>query len=148
MFSQLVLFQKRLWVPVLFFLKERNSVNCIGGIFQWLSYLDTFTETQTYQAPYHTTPHQAVAANNLGYQGLSATPETPEKVQQHILDDVITSGSEKGKKWKKRRIAWLCITLLLFMLWRFQVFSLGQEVRHGASGVQQPPLRKYGGMGN
>ncbi|XP_067019588.1 uncharacterized protein [Acropora muricata] len=65
-----------------------------------------------------TAPHQAVAANNLGYQGLS--PETPETVQQHILDDVMTSGSEKGS----------------------------QELRHGASGVQQPPLRKYGVQDN
>ena len=74
-----------------FFLEERNSINCIGGIFQWLSYLDTFTETPT--------------ASNLDYQGLSATPETPETVQQHILDDVVTSGSGNGKKSRKRRIS-------------------------------------------
>ena len=50
--------------------------------------MDTFTEILA-------APWQAVAANNLGHQGLSATPETPETEQQHILDDVMTSGSEK-----------------------------------------------------
>ena len=61
--------------------------------------MDTFTETPT-------APHQAVAANNLGDQGVSAIPETPETEQQHILDDVMqTSGSGNGKKSKKRRIS-------------------------------------------
>ncbi|XP_044166032.1 uncharacterized protein LOC114952157 isoform X2 [Acropora millepora] len=63
-----------------------------------------------------TAPHQAVAANNLAHQGVSAIPETPETEQQHILDDVVTSGSENGS----------------------------QDVRHGASGVQQLRLREYG----
>ena len=103
--------------------------------------MDTFTETPT-------TPHQAVAANNLGYQGLSATPET---VQQRILDDAVTPGSENGKKSRKRRIS-ECLTVYNFtviQVMKVSYFSLGsQDVRHGASGVQQPPLRKYGGMRN
>ena len=73
-------------------------MNCIGGIFQRLSYLDTFTETPT-------APHQAVAANNLGHQGVSAIPQTPETKQQHILDDVVISGSGNGKKSRKQRIS-------------------------------------------
>ena len=116
-YSQLVLFQKRLWLTFLFFSKERNSINCIGGIFQWLSYLDTFTETPT-------APHQAVAANNLDHQGESAIPETPETEQQHILDDVVTSGSGNGKKSRKRRIS-ECLAVYHFTvsrLWRFQIF--------------------------
>ena len=60
--------------------------------------MDTFTETPT-------APHQAVAANNLGHQGVSAIPETPETEQQHILDNVVTSGSGNGKKSRKRRIS-------------------------------------------
>ena len=65
--------------------------------------MDTFTETPT-------APHQAVAANNVGYQGLSETPETPETVQQHILDDVMTSGSEKGKNEENEE----CLTVYHF----------------------------------
>ena len=45
-----------------------------------------------------------------------------------------------------------CLTVYHFTVihvMKVSVFSLGsQEVRHGASGVQQPPLRKYGGMRN
>ena len=61
--------------------------------------MDTFTETPT-------APHQAaVAANNLAHQGVSAIPETPETEQQHILDDLMTSGNGNGKKSRKRRIS-------------------------------------------
>ena len=84
MFSQLFVVQRNTLTSFPFLLKERSSINYIGGIFQCLSYLDTFTETPT-------APHQAVAANNL------ATSETRETLQQHILDDVMTLGSENGK---------------------------------------------------
>ena len=60
-----------------------------------------------------TAPHQAVAANNLAHQGVSAIPETPETEQQHILDDVMTSGSENGKKSRKGRIS-ECLTVYHF----------------------------------
>ena len=63
----------------------------MGSFNHCLKYLDTFTEILA-------APRHAVAANNLGHQGLSATPETPETEQQHILDDVMTSGSGNGKK--------------------------------------------------
>ncbi|XP_015770837.1 PREDICTED: uncharacterized protein LOC107349236 isoform X2 [Acropora digitifera] len=84
---------------------ERQRPNASAG---WEGMRDLF------KTP--TAPHQAVAANNLGYQGLSATSETRETLQQRILDDVMTSGSENGS----------------------------QDVRHGASRVQQPSLREYG----
>ena len=64
--------------------------------------LDTFTETSTVQ-------HQAVAANYLGYQGPSATPETKQK---HSLDAVVTSCSGHGKS-RKRRIS-ECLTVYYF----------------------------------
>ena len=54
--------------------------------------------------------------------------------------------SEENEEFQN---AWLCITLLYPGYEGFRFFSLGsQDVHHGASGVHQPPLRKYGGMRN
>ena len=103
--------------------------------------MDTFTETLR-------NPHQAVAANNFGYQGPSAIPET---VQQHILDAVGTSSSENGKKSRKRRISEYSTVyyLTVIPLVKVSCFLVGsQNVRHGTSGDQQVSLRKYGGMRN
>ena len=72
--------------------------------------MDTFTETPT-------AAHQAVAANNLAHQGVSAIPETPETEQQHILDDVMTSGGGNGKKSRKRRIS-ECLAVYRFTVSR------------------------------
>ena len=132
MFSQLLLVQKILWLPSLFFLKEIWKL--FSGIFQWLCYLDTFAENPSVR-------HQAVAANNLGNQGPSAIPET---MQQHPLDAVVTSCSENSKSRKRRISEWLNVyyfTVIVVM--KVLCFSVGrQDVRHGASGS----LRKYGGM--
>lgn len=47
----------------------------MAGTFQWLSYLDTFTETSS-------APDQALAAaNNLGEPGPSVIPETEDLKQ-------------------------------------------------------------------
>ena len=91
-----------------------------------------------------------MVANNLGHQGPNATPET---VQQHILDAAGKSSSENGKKSRKGRIPESVSTvhyLTFFYLMKVSFsYSVGsQDVRHGASGVQQLPLRKYGGMRN
>ena len=103
--------------------------------------MDTFTETAR-------TPHQAVAPNNFGNQGPSAIQET---VQQHILDAVLTSSSENGKKSRKRRISeyFTVFYLTVIPLVKVSCFLVGsQNVRHGASGDQQVSLGKYGGMRN
>ena len=70
------------------------KVIIIARIFQWLSYLDTFTETST-------APDQAVAAVNLSEQGPSSVSESisyPDATTiQHIVGDAVSSGRESGK---------------------------------------------------
>ena len=103
--------------------------------------MDTFTETLR-------NPHQPVGANNFGYQGPSAIPET---VQQYILGVVVTSSSENSKKSRKRRIPEYFTVYYLTVIPLVKVSSFlvrSQNVRHGASGDQQVSLRKYGGMRN
>ena len=72
-----------------------------------------------------------MAANNLGYHGPSAAPET---VQQRILDAVRISE---------------CATvnyLTIFQLVKVHVFLVGRQgVRYGTS-ENQHSLRKRGGM--
>ena len=54
---------------------------------------------------------QAIAAVNLGEQGLSSIPEAvvhPDQTtveQQHSVGDVVSSGRENGKKSRKPRIS-------------------------------------------
>lgn len=103
--------------------------------------MGTSTETST-------VPDQAV---NSGEEGPSAIPGT---VQRRILDSVVNSRSENGKKSIKWRINFRmldCVVTLLFSpLWRFPVFFVvgSRHVGHGASGDQQLSLREYGGMSN
>ena len=74
--------------------KDRCCESYIARIFQWLSYLDTFTETST-------APDQAVAAVNLGEQGPSSVSESvsyPDATTIHdIVGDAVSSGRESGK---------------------------------------------------
>ena len=127
MFSQLVLFQKYFeFFPLK---KERWLESYIARIFQWLSYLETFTETST-------APDQAVATVNWGEQGPSSISEAvshPDAttIQQHIVGDVVSSGRENGKKSWKPRISeniilygGSCASItLLFSLYRIKTFT-------------------------
>ena len=97
MFSQLSIVPKILWI--LFLKWERcREKSYIGRIFQWLSYLGTFTA-----------PDQADAAVNLGEQGPSSVSESvsyPDATTiQHIVGDAVSQGSENGKKSREPRIS-------------------------------------------
>ena len=79
----------------LFLKKERYGESYIARVFQWLSYLDIFTETST-------VPEEAVAEVNLGGQGSGSVSEAvfhPDltTVRQQIVGDVVTSGRDNGK---------------------------------------------------
>ena len=100
MLSQLVLFQKYFeFFPLK---KDRCCESYIARIFQWLSYLDTFTETSK-------APDEAVAAVNLGEQGPNSVSESvsyPEATTiQQIVGDTVSSGRENGKKSREPRIS-------------------------------------------
>ena len=90
-------------------------------------------------------PDQAV---NSGEQGPRAIPGT---VQRHIVDNVVNSRSENGRKSRKRRIS-ECLTvccLTVFPPMKVSCFLVGsQDVSHEASADQQALWRKYGGMRN
>ena len=105
MFSQRVLFQQYFeFFPLK---QDRCHESYIARIFQWLSYLDTFTET-------FTAPDQAVAAVNLGEQGPSSLSELvscPDATTiQHNVGYAVSSGRENGKKSMKPRISETNIT--------------------------------------
>ena len=100
MSSQLVLFQKILWPPSFFFLKEIWKLFCRNLSITVL--FGHFTENSE-------APHQAVTANNLGNQASSAIPESR---QQHPFDAVVTSCSGNGKS--RRRIVSECFTVYYF----------------------------------
>ena len=72
-------------------------------------------------------------------------------MQQHILDDIVNSSSESGKRSRKLRIS-ECLTLYYFtviLVMKVLCFLVeSPDVRHGASGDQQLSLRKYGDMRN
>ena len=125
MFSQRVLFQQYFeFFPLK---KDRCRESYIARIFQWLPYLDTFTETST-------APDQAVAAVNLGEQGPSSVSESvsyPDATTiPHIVSDAVSSGRENGKKSRKARISETIILndgscasiTLLFSLYRIKTF--------------------------
>ena len=91
-------------------------------------------------------PDQAV---NSGEQGSSAIPGN---MQPYILDYVVNSRSENGRKSRKRRIS-ECFTvcyLTIFPLMKVSCSILvgSQDVRHEASADQQVLWRNYGGIRN
>ena len=109
-------------------IKDTCCESYIARILQWLSYLDTFTETST-------APDQAVAAVNLGEQGPSSVSESvsyPDATTiQHIVGDAVSSGRENGKKSREPGI-WETIILnvsscasitLLFSLYRIKTVT-------------------------
>ena len=100
MYSQLVLSQK--YIEFFPLKKDRCHESYIARILQWLSYLDTFTETST-------APDQAVAAVNLDEQGPSSVSESVScpgaTIIQHIVGDAVSSGRENGKKSREPRIS-------------------------------------------
>ena len=93
MFCQLV-FQK--YFKLFSLQKERNAESYIAMIFHRPPYLDTFPETSK-------VPDQAVAVGNLGEQGPGSNSEVvflsdPTTIQQCIVGDVVSSGTENAKK--------------------------------------------------
>ena len=99
--------------------------------------------------PYSST--SSCSSKELGLPRTKCNLRNPETVLQHILNDVVASGSENFKKSRKRRIS-ECLTVYYFtviVVMKVSCFLVGsQDVSHGASGDQQRPLREYGGMGN
>ena len=108
--------------------KDRCRESYVGRIFQWLSYLDTFTETST-------TPSEDDAAVNVGEQGPSSSSESvsyPDATTiHHIVGDAVSSGRENGKKSREPRTSETIILnnsscasiTLLFSLYIIKTFT-------------------------
>ena len=126
MFSQLLLFQKYFEFSLL--KKDRCHESYVARIFQWLSHLDTFTETSTAQ-------DQAFEAVNLIEQGPSSVSESVSchdvRTIQHIVGDAVSSGRENGKTSRQPRISETillnigsCASItLLISLYRIKTFT-------------------------
>ena len=92
-------------------IKDRCRESYIARIFQWLSYLDTFTETST--------ARDQASAVNLGEQGPSSVSESvsySDATTIHdIVDDAVSSGRENGKKSREPIISEIIIIEWWFM---------------------------------